>query len=400
MTLFSFTMIPALRRSFNRKFTDAKYRRLLARLEAVCATPIQFRVSETPCFFPKSLLDTMCRYGAELLSQLVGNAKYHDASNASIPPQFNISNEDAKPLFVQVDFGLVRNNGKLEPKLVELQGFPSVYAFQSVISKEYAYGFDLPEDLEIYLSGLDEEAFHELLKRAIVGEHNPDAVVLLEIDPHLQKTRPDFILTERICGIKTVNIRDVVKQGRKLFYVQEHKLAPIERIYNRAIVEELLRREVKLPFDYRDELDVEWAGHPNWYFRLSKFSIPFLRHKCVPKTWFLDQMDGLPADRENYLLKPLYSFAGAGIVFGPSDEQLAAIPPSQRSHYILQERVNFEPVIDTPHGPTQAEVRIMYIWIDELVPVLTLVRMGRGKMMGVDHNKNLEWVGASAGLFR
>jgi len=393
-------MIPALRRAYNSTFTDAKYRHLLARLEAVCATPIQFRVSETPCFFPKSLLDTMCRYGAELLSQLVGNAAYHEASNASIPPQFNVPNEDAKPLFVQVDFGLVRNNGGYEPKLVELQGFPSIYGFQSTISKEYAYGFDLPEDLEIFLSGLNEEGFHSLLRRAIVGEHKPETVVLLEIDPHLQKTRPDFIITERICGIKTVNIRDVVKQGRKLFYVQDHKLAPIERIYNRTIVDELVRREVKLPFDYRDELDVEWAGHPNWYFRLSKFSIPFLKHPSVPWTEFLDQFDNIPGDRENYLLKPLYSFAGAGILFAPTDADLAAIPPDQRPHYILQERMRFEPVIETPHGPTQAEVRVMYIWLDKLVPVLTLVRMGRGKMMGVDHNKNLEWVGASAGLFR
>ena len=393
-------MIPALRRSFNRNFSNDKYQRLLADLRAVCATPIQFRVSETPCFFPQSLLDTMCAYGAELLSQLVDNRAYQEASNVSIPPRFNVPHEDAKPLFVQVDFGIVRKNGAWEPKLVELQGFPSIYAFQSLISQQYRAAFHLPSDLKVFLGGLDEQEFHSLLRRAILGGHPPEAVVLLEIDPHLQKTRPDFILTERICNIRTVNIRDVVKQGRKLFYVRDNKLAPIERIYNRAIVDELVRRDVKLAFDYRDELDIEWAGHPNWYFRLSKFSIPFLRHSCVPQTWFLDQVNGIPGSREEFLLKPLYSFAGSGIIFAPTEKDIAAIPAAQRSHYILQERLSFEPVIATPHGPTQAEVRIMYIWIEQLVPVLTLVRMGRGKMMGVDHNKNLEWVGASAGFFQ
>jgi hypothetical protein len=166
------------------------------------------------------------------------------------------------------------------------------------------------------------------------------------------------------------------------------------------IVDEVMRKQIQLPFDLRDELDVEWAGHPNWYFRISKFSIPFLKHTCVPKTWFLDQLETLPEDRENYLLKPLYSFAGAGIKFAPTDAEIAAIPTEQRHDYIVQERIRFEPVIDTPHGPTQAEIRIMYIWQDgpQPTPVLLLVRMGRGKMMGVDHNKNLEWVGGSAGF--
>jgi hypothetical protein len=177
---------------------------------------------------------------------------------------------------------------------------------------------------------------------------------------------------------------------------------PVERIYNRMIADELMRKHVTLPFDLRDDLEVEWAGHPNWYFRISKFSIPFLRHECVPRTWFLDELDALPPDRENYLLKPLYSFAGIGIKFAPSAQDIASIPLARRHEYILQERIAFEPVIATPHGPTQAEIRIMYIWLDSHprpTPVLTLVRMGRGKMMGVDHNRNLEWVGGSAGFW-
>lgn len=394
-------MIPELRRHFNANFTPQKYQRLLRQMDDLSGTQVKFRISETPCFLPPPLLRKMERYGAELTHQLVGNRNYHAISERSIPAEFNVPAEDATPLFLQVDFGLVRDvHGELEPKLVELQGFPSLYAYQSLLAHEYIDAYELSSSLNAFSSGLNRESYRDLLCQAILRDHAPENVVLLEIDPLQQKTLPDFLLTRQLCGIETVNIRDVQREGRKLFYPKAGKLVPIERIYNRTIVEELLRRDAHLSFDFRDELDVEWAGHPNWYFRVSKFSIPYLHHACVPRTQFLDEIEHLPADRENYLLKPLYSFAGAGITFAPNDVDLAAIPRAQRHDYILQERMSFEPVIETPHGATQAEVRIMYIWPPdaELTPVMSLVRMGRGKMMGVDHNRDLEWVGASAGL--
>jgi hypothetical protein len=200
-------------------------------------------------------------------------------------------------------------------------------------------------------------------------------------------------------GVRTVDIEAIRKQGRQLYYDRNGGRVPIERIYNRAIVDELERKNVKLNFDWRDELDVEWAGHPNWYFRISKFSIPFLKHESVPKTWFLDRAATIPEDLQNYVLKPLYSFAGLGVVIAPKKEDIEAIPADKRGDFILQERVNFEPVIETPFGATKAEVRMMYVWQGELKAVLTIIRMGRGLMMGVDHNKNMDWVGASAGLW-
>ena len=392
-------MVPELRRAFNSGFTTEKYRQFLAGTNRACATEIPFRISETPCFFPQSLVAKMARYGREMVEALMGDAAYRAASAASIPPAFNVPNETEKPLFVQVDFGLVRDsNGEIQPKLVELQGFPSLYGYQSAVSHEYMKAYDLPEGLKIYLGGLDASTYRETLRRAVLGDCDPENVVLMEVNPEQQKTLADFKVTERMCNIQTVNITDIVKQGRRLFYPRHGQLVPIERIYNRCIVDELVRTGARLPFDFSEPLDVQWAGHPNWYFHLSKFSIPFIQHPCVPKTFFLSGLSELPADRQNYLLKPLYSFAGAGIIFAPSDEQIAAIPAKQRSQYILQEYINFTPVIETPHGATQAEVRIMYIWLQGLLPVLMLVRMGRGKMMGVDHNRNLEWVGGSAGL--
>jgi len=396
-------MVPALREESNRNFTVGKYRQFLQRLDAAAGTHIDFRVSETPCFVPPSLLDRMAEDGRQLVAQLVNNPEYRRASDVTIPPEYNVPNESPLPMFVQVDFGLVRNvNGALEPKLVELQAFPSLYGYQAAAARQYVESYGLLPELGIYLSGHDEDSYWRLMRQLIVGDHDPENVILMEIDPDHQKTLPDFLITQRKLGIAIVDILSLVKRGRRLYYREKEDGREIEvrRIYNRCIVDELERKGITLPFDLCEEIDVEWAGHPNWYFRISKFSIPYLKHPSVPKTWFLDQLRELPPDNQNYLLKPLYSFAGVGIKFAPTQSDIDAIPPDQRHNYILQERVHFEPVIQTPHGATQMEIRMMFVWPEggELTPVLPLVRMGRGIMMGVDHNKNLEWVGGSAAL--
>jgi hypothetical protein len=392
-------VIPSLRQHFNERFTPAKYQAFLKRMAERCGAPVEFRLAETPCFFPKALLEQMARYGAELIHQLE-TPEYHKASSKAIPPEFNVPNETPHPMFIQVDFGLVKDaSGALQPKLVELQGFPSLYAYQAVLSQVYQEVFGLDNNLRYLHGGMDWESYQALLRQAIVGEHDPKNVILMELDPLHQKTLPDFLVTEKLLGIPTVEITEIQKHGRGLFYKKDGKRIPIQRVYNRAIVDELVRKKLKLNFRFDEELDVEWAGHPNWYFRMSKFSLPYLRHECVPKTYFLDRIEDVPVDLEKCVLKPLFSFAGLGVLINPTKEDLAAIPQDKCGDYILQERMEFEPVIETPFGGTKAEIRIMYIWVDKLLPVLTIVRMGRGKMMGVDHNKNMKWVGSSAAFY-
>jgi len=392
-------MIPSLRKRFNANFTPEKYHTLLKVMAERCGVPVEFRISETPCFFPKPLLDQMAEYGKELIHQL-GSLEYRKQSFGAIPPEFNVPHEAPHPMFIQVDFGLVRDaGGKLQPKLVELQGFPSLYAYQAMLSQLYMEVFELEESLQYLLSGLDWEAYKKLLRRAILADHDPENVILMEIDPLHQKTLPDFLLTEKLLGIATVAITDIDKRGKQVFYEKNGRRIQIQRIYNRAIVDELVRKKLKLNFRFDEELEVEWAGHPNWYFRMSKFSLPYLRHACVPKTQFLDRVEHMPEDLENYVIKPLFSFAGLGVLINPRKEDLAAIPRDKWQDYILQERMNFEPVVETPFGGTKAEIRMMYIWLDELLPVMMIIRMGRGLMMGVDHNKNMEWVGSAAGFY-
>ena len=400
-------MLQPYRDQFNAQFTPSKYADLLARLAQLTRTPIEFRVAETPCFLPQSLLHQLAETGAALTHQLLDNPAYLQASNQTIPEQYRVPNENPIPNFMTVDFGLVRNpDGSLTPKLVELQAFPSIFGYQDLLSHQYIETFHLDPNLNCYLGDITEKTYWNVLSDVIVGDHDPENVVLLEIDPTHQKTLPDFHVYEDKLHIATVDIAKLRKQGNRLFYQRDGRDIPIHRIYNRAIVDELQRKNIQLPFDYRDPLDVEWAGHPNWYFRISKFSLPYLNHPSVPKAVFLDDwfaqrnLEGLPSQRENLLLKPLYSFAGKGIQFAPTDEDLQSIPAADRHLYLLQERVAFEPTIKTPHGPTQAEIRIMYLWPDggRLQPVISLVRLGRGLMMGVDHNRDRQWVGGSAAL--
>jgi hypothetical protein len=406
-------MLEPYRTAFNECFTMGKYAELLRLLEERTRTKVEFRVCETPCFFAPELMQKLVRTGEELTAQLLGHKRYMEESGAAIPAEYRVPDEDAHPHFMTVDFGLVRNAaGELEPKLVEMQAFPSVFGYQVVLAQAYKEVYGVDPALQYLFGGRDDAAYWDVLREVIVGKHDPANVVLLEIEPEKQKTLPDFRVHEDRLGIQTVDIAKVVKQGKHLFYKpngerrENRALVPIERIYNRAIVDELVRKEIKLPFDYREELAVEWAGHPNWYFRISKFSIPYLDHPAVPAAVFLDDWlagkgrERLPEDRSQWVLKPLYSFAGKGIQFGPSDDELRAVPVGERHNYLLQERMQFEPVIQTPEGMTQAEIRILYAWPDggEMTPLTSLVRMGRGLMMGVDHNRDRTWVGGSASL--
>lgn len=420
-------MIGRLRRPFNEQFTPARYAALQALVEAKSGTRVAFRVAETPVFVPLELLERMATAGAEMTQGLLADAEYLDAARRAIPAGYRVAGETEHPNFLTADFALVQSpQGELVPRLVELQAFPSLYGLQVALCAAYREAYQLPQELGIFLSGLDETRYWELLHQTVVGDCDPKHVVLSEVDPLRQKTLPDFLITTQRLGIKLVDIADIEAVGTKLHYRDEAgRLLPIDRMYNRAIADELMARRIALNFDLERPWDVEWAGHPNWYFLISKFSVPWLASRkegqgVVPPAVFLDdfmagagrkvlEAAGVPlpgqhgpeAVYEELLLKPLFSFAGRGIEFAPSGAQLASIPAEERRNYLVQQRMRFVPTVETPHGMTQAEFRILYLWPDggELTPALSLARLGRGKMMGVDHNKNQAWVGASAAFY-
>jgi hypothetical protein len=436
-------VIVNLRSRFNQDYTPAQYAELMAFLHQRCGVPVKFRVAETPIFLTRDLLDGIAQSGIRLSSRLTADPAYLAAARRAIPAGYRVASETSRPHFLTADFALIRDSdGQLRPRLVELQAFPSLYAYQVILNAAYRDIYSLDEKFnqelrarpESFLSGLNEASYWQLLRKTIVGSHDPGTVVLTEVDPFHQKTLPDFNLTAQKLGIAVVDIASIEPEGSRLTYRgSSGRRIPISRIYNRAIADELIARNIQLQFDLECPWDVEWAGHPDWYFLISKFSIPFLCRPevqsdgqpsvqpdpIVPPAVFLSdflagpgrvqlESAGVPlpapsadAVYSSLLLKPLFSFAGKGIQFDPTHAQLLAIPPERRGDYLIQQRMTFVPTIETPFGLTQLEIRILYLWPDggELFPAISLARLGRGRMMGVDHNRNLEWVGASGAFF-
>ena len=403
-------MEPAIRARFNADFTPDKYATLLRCVNETEKWPADFRVSETPIFLTNDFTEEVTR-GANTIVDLVQTPEFVRHSGTAIPEGLAVPNESAHPNFFVVDFGICAEDDRLVPRLIELQAFPSLFGFQWLVlgclRKAYPA---IPANWTSSFGGIRDTAYLELLKRTIVADANPENVILLEIEPEKQKTRIDFAATESMLGIRSVCLTAIKKRGRQLSYDRDGREVRIERIYNRVIFDELIRRpDLKLPFRFQDDLDVKWVGHPNWYFRISKHSLPFLRTEHTAPAFFADEFPafakataGRPADEkiDNYVLKPLYSFAGLGVDMEPTREKLAALPKPHE--WILQKKVQYAEFVPTVDGhKSKAEIRMMFIWPDEdEKPTLVnnLVRMSQGKMMGVDFNKDKTWVGSSIAL--
>ncbi len=394
-------MVPHYREQYNAQFTPEKYKRFLDNLNEEAGYHIEFRIAETPIFVPRSFENQLIAGGEEILRTVTSPAYYRMADRA-IPPQLYVPNEEPRPQTIAIDFAICSNEaGELLPQLIEAQAFPSLFAYQHWLAGKFREHFWVPENMSHLFNGLNDETYVQRIRQWIVANENPENVVLLEIEPEKQKTRVDFELTRKMLGIDYVCISKVIREGRKLFYEKNGRKIPIHRIYNRVIFDEFVKRkDLSCQFNLTEEVDVSWTVHPNWFFRISKFSMPFIDSKYVPKTQFLDEVKVIPDDLENYVLKPLFSFSGHGVIYDVTREDIEAI--ADRQHYILQRKVQYAPVIESPTGKVKAEIRLLYIWLpDEPKPLLTinLVRLSKGKMIGVDYNKDLDWVGGSVGFY-
>ncbi|MCH7516976.1 MAG: hypothetical protein IIB08_07635 [Bacteroidetes bacterium] len=389
-------MIPHLREKFNSEFKQETYNNFLTDLNSILKYPVDFRVAETPIFLPDNLKSEIIIACNGLLEQIRSD-NFKIKSQEAIPKEFEVPNTSDHPEFLQIDFAICKtSDGNYTPKLIELQGFPSVYSYQFYLHKLFDEYYNLDNNLSPYFSSLDDDTYKQKLRNIIVGDTNPENVILLEIQPEKQKTRIDFSATEELFGITTVSISDVIQEGKKLYYQKANKKISIERIYNRVIFDEVERNNVSFSFDFRDELDVKWVPHPNWFYLISKYSLPMLKGECVPDCFFLNNLDTVPDDLTRFVLKPLFSFAGHGVDVDITKEKLEAITDPE--NYILQQKIEYAPVIKTPDEYSKVEIRMMFFWDEEPLLVNNLVRMSKGKMMGVDFNKNKTWVGSSLAL--
>ena len=394
-------MIKSLRDKHNENFQEEAYQKMIDWIEERYQHRPKFHVAETPVFIPAGLRDHIFQACADILD-VVKQPDFAARSAAAVPPGEVVPDQNEKPLFLQFDFALVKEpSGEVVPQLIECQGFPSLYFFQYLLDQAYRKFFNVPKHLHSRFGDYSDTDYLDLLREVILGGHAPENVILLEVDPTAQTTRIDFIVCCEELGISEVCISEVERDGGKLYYQRNGKRTLIRRIFNRVIFDELnLRPDLKRAFNLVEQAEVEWAGHPNWFFLLSKYTLPMVKSRYVPDTRFLHQVGELPADLENYVLKPLYSFAGAGVDLYPTQEKIAAI--EKPHHYILQRKVEYARLIETLDEPARAEVRMMFVWPEgEEEPVLlnNLVRLTKGEMVGVKYNKDKTWVGGSLGYF-
>ncbi len=382
-----------IREKYNALFSEKNYRKFLENIQSETGNRLDFTISETPLFLTKNLTEELVEAGNSILSE-IRKKEFLENSNKSIPKEFLVANEDEHPIFLQIDFGITKTKeGKYLPQLIELQGFPSIYAYQAFLEKKVRGFFYVPDNYSAYFDGLNFNSYIDLFKKTLLGESSSENVILLEIEPEKQKTRIDFYLTEKYTGVKSVCISDIIKRGNKLYYKENGIEIPIERIYNRVIFDELVKKNIQYSYSLDDDLDVTWVGHPNWFYKISKFSLPQIKSKYSPECFYLSDVESYPDDLGNYVLKPLFSFAGSGVVIDVTKDILNKI--TNKENYILQRKVNYEPIIKTPNGYAKAEIRMMYIWNEEPVLVNNLLRTSKGKMMGVDFNKNQNWIGSN-----
>jgi hypothetical protein len=393
-------MHPKRRADFNADFTPQKYEALLRCVNETEKWPADFRIAETPIFLTREFTDEVVRAATEIVD-LTRAPEFAKHAASAIPASLEVPNESANPNFFVVDFAICRDGDRFWPRLIELQAFPSLFGFQLLLlgCMRKAYPA-IPRNWTSSFGGIKDERYLELLRKTMIADAKPESVILLEIDPEKQKTRVDFAATERLLGIHSVSVTEIRKRGRDLFYERDGKEMRVERIYNRVIFDELLRRnDLNLEFRFQDDLDVTWVGHPNWYFRISKHSLPYLKTDHTSPAFFADQF---PTDEkiDNYVLKPLYSFAGVGVDMEPTHEKLRGL--ANPHEWILQHKVEYAAFVETVDGrKSKAEIRMMFVWpANDRHPTLVnnLVRMSQGKMMGVDFNIDKTWVGASIAL--
>jgi hypothetical protein len=350
-------MQPEVRKAYNKQFTEERYQTFKDSIaQAVDHVP-PFRIAETPVFIPKYLKNLLAEACHEI-NQIVCDPKFKQRTDNAIQhPTLKVPGGDYHTRFLQMDYGICLDDaGKPIPQLIELQGFPSLYFFQELLSEKFREHFYIPENYSVFMDDLNRHSYIELLRKVIIGDNDPRNVVLLEVEPEKQVTSIDFLRAHQHLGLKVLCISKLKKEGRKLFYLDETgQKVPVYKIYNRVIFDELNKRhDLKREFYFKDEVDVEWVGHPNWFFRISKYIMPMLNSsRFVPNCLYLDQIDSYPEDLHQYVLKPLYSFAGSGVQLSVTPDLLDQL--EDKENYILQKKVEYHPFPIAPNGGVKVD---------------------------------------------
>jgi len=223
-------MVTALRKWFNDNYSKEKYEKFLEELKGKHPGSIDFRVAETPVFVDKVFTEKILS-ACESIVDVITQPNFLAITKNAIPEDIQIKNENVFSHFIAFDFGICENDkGELEPQLIEMQGFPSLFAYQIWHDELTTRHFNIPDTYSAYLNGFNKESYLQLLKEIIVKDVPAENVILLELLPHEQKTRVDFYCTEDYMGIPIVCLTDLILEGKKLFYEKDGKKIEIKRI--------------------------------------------------------------------------------------------------------------------------------------------------------------------------
>ena len=387
------------RNQFNQAFSVAKYNAMQDDITADFDYKVTFRIGETPFFISNELKKQLLE-GCQQVIDFIQRDDFNSLTERALELNRKVPNEDNHTTFLAIDFGICEEDGQIVPKLIEVQGFPSLFNFQNHLSEKFVSHYPFLSELTPFLNGLNQESYLALIKEVITNNIPIENVILLEIEPEKQNTKIDFYYCKQDIGIPFVCVTELYEKGNQLFYKNDKgEEIQVKRIYNRVIFDELdLRTDLKLNFDFSKSYDVEWAGHPNWFFRISKFILPYLKGKYFIETTLLSDLKEIPTDLENYVLKPLFSFAGMGVIIDVTEADINKI--NDPENWILQRKVTYEPVIQALDAGVKSEIRMMYLWPDGGEPQLciNLARLSRGKMIGVRYNADFDWVGGTVGF--
>ena len=397
-------MIPIIRAAFNAQFTEARYQHYLSILNTNFKDSIPFRIAETPVFIDKSFKTQLLAAG-DYICQFITDPSFSSKTSQAIPAGMCIPNEQPVPDCLVIDFAIAEGeDGNPIPQLIELQGFPSLFAFELLQAQALATAYTLPAGFSPFLNDYNPSSYLEFLSKIIKGEPAKHTI-LLEIKPYEQKTRLDLLLTESWFNVPIVCLSEIYIKHESLYYKKEGIETKIERIYNRIVYDELMQQEAifKTQFDLFQSVEtIEWVNHPHHFFRISKYILPLLKHPAIPEAFILSDWikDKTLCKLDAFICKPLFSFGGQGVMLQPTFAALEAIQDPE--NWILQKKVQYAPAIVTPSGPSKAEIRLFYFWdkqLNRFVATNNLTRISKGPMIGVSYNDTATWIGGSIGYF-
>lgn len=349
-------MFTKIREQFNAVFDISQSKNIWDDIDKEFPGYRDFKIAEIPVFLDNELKSKLLMAGNTCLDVILAP----DFIQKNMGSEFQFGQKNSKPDFICLDFAITLNeHDEFIPKLIEAQGFPTLLGFQQYLTGKFKKHCQIPSGFTSHFNRIN--AFHFSEKIGSILKQYGDDTVLLEAYPEKQRTRLDFKLTEAYWGIKTVCLSQIEANSGKLYYKTGDNLKPINAIYNRVIIEEVVKTypELLTKIELLKEVEVSWISHPDWYYLISKAALPLFKGPYVPSSKIFYKGDDIPENLEDYILKPLFEYGGDGVQLDLNQSIFESC--LENVPYLLQQKVRYADCILLPNGQKRkAEIRLIY----------------------------------------